>query len=71
MKSHSEFEKDPHFQEAREHMKAARQALHKSFEDLFPPGFIEERRKARREILKAMRSMLDAAISHTEDPTKK
>ena len=48
--------------EAREHMKAARASLRETFEDLLPKGFVEHRRAARREVLLAMRSLLDAAI---------
>ena len=48
--------------EAREHMKAARTSLRETFEDLLPKGFVEHRRAARRELLLAMRSLLDAAI---------
>ena len=49
-------------QEARGHMKAARASVLETFEDLLPKGFVEHRRAARREILLAMRSLLDAAI---------
>lgn len=48
--------------EAREHMKAARASIRETFEDLLPKGFVEHRRAARRELLLAMRSLLDAAI---------
>ena len=48
--------------EAREHMKAARASIRETFEDLLPRGFVEHRRAARRELLLAMRSLLDAAI---------
>ncbi|MGO9412971.1 MAG: hypothetical protein ACLQCB_19760 [Spirochaetia bacterium] len=50
------------FHEAREHMKAARASVRNTFEDLLPPGFVEHRRAARRELLLALRSLLDAAI---------
>jgi hypothetical protein len=36
------------------------------WEELIPRGFIEHRRAARREMLLAMRSLLDAAIEHVE-----
>jgi len=48
--------------EAGEHMKAARESLRETFEDLLPKGFVEHRRAARRELLLAIRSLLDAAI---------
>jgi hypothetical protein len=38
----------------------------KSIQELIPPGFIEHRRAARKEMLLAMRSLLDAAIERTE-----
>jgi hypothetical protein len=63
-------EKDPRMVEAREHMKAARQAMRQSFEAMMPPGYLEKRRTVRKEILLAMRSMVDAAIAHIEKPTE-
>ena len=53
--------------EALEHMKAARQEMKKSMEAILPPGFLEHRRAARKEALLAFRSMIDAAIKHTEE----
>jgi hypothetical protein len=52
--------------EAREHVKAARNSMRMGWEELIPRGFIEHRRAARREMLLAMRSLLDAAIEHVE-----
>ena len=48
---------------------AARASMRKSFQELIPPGFIEHRRAARKEMLLAMRSLLDAAIERTEKKT--
>jgi hypothetical protein len=45
--------------EAREHVKAC-------WEELIPRGFIEHRRAARKEMLLAVRSLLDAAIERSE-----
>jgi hypothetical protein len=42
--------------------------MRKSVETLFPPGFLEHRRAARREMLLAARSLLDAALRRTEPP---
>ena len=70
MGKESEHEKDPHFEEVRRHMKAARAAMRESYESMLPPGFIESRRKARKEFLLAMRSMLDAAIEHVDKAVK-
>jgi len=66
----TEHEKNPHFEEAREHMKAARAAMRESYESMLPPGFLESRRKARKEFLLAMRSMLDAAIERVDKAVK-
>lgn len=52
--------------EAREHMKAAREAMRDSVRALFPPEFIEQRRAARREMLLAARSMIDHALERME-----
>jgi hypothetical protein len=40
--------------------------MHKSFEALFPPEFITHRRAARKEMLMAARSVIDAAIDRLE-----
>jgi hypothetical protein len=48
--------------EAIEHMRTARAEMRKSIEALFPPGFITRRRAARKEMLLAFRSIVDAAI---------
>ena len=53
-------------EEARKHMRAARDEMRQTVEALFPPGFIEHRRAARKEMLKAARSLLDSAIQHLE-----
>jgi len=50
------------FQEARQHMKAARASVLTTFEGLLPKGFVEHQRAARKEVLLALRSLLDAAI---------
>jgi len=54
-------------EEARQHFKAAREEMRKSMELLLPEGFFEHRRSARREMLLAWRSMLDAAIQHMDE----
>ena len=59
-------ESNPRMKEAREHAKAARASMRKSFEDLIPDGFIEHRKAARKEMLLAMRSLLDAAIERID-----
>ncbi len=63
-------EKNPHYEEAHEHMNAARASMRKSIESLMPQGFVEHRRKARKEFLLAMRSMVDAAIERVDQKLK-
>ena len=70
MHKDTEHEKDPRFEEARQHMKAARAAMRESYESMLPPGFRESRRKARKEFLLAMRSMLDVAIERVDKAVK-
>jgi hypothetical protein len=52
--------------EAREHVKAARDSMRMSWQELVPRGFIEHNRAARKEMLLAMRSLVDAAIDRVE-----
>ena len=54
-------------QEAREHMKAARDEMRRGIETLFPEGFIKHRKAAHREMLMAWRSMIDAALERMEE----
>lgn len=59
-------EAGPRLKEARAHVKAAHESFRMSLQDWIPKGFIEHRRAARKEMLLAMRSLLDAAIERTE-----
>jgi hypothetical protein len=52
--------------EAIEHIRTARAEMRKSIEALFPPGFIARRRAARKEMLLAFRSIVDAAIDRID-----
>jgi hypothetical protein len=45
-----------------EHLEAARAEMRASVEALLPPGFVERRRAARRHMLLAARSLIDAAL---------
>ncbi len=54
-------------EETREHYRKAREEMRKSIETLLPPGFIEHRRNARKEMLLAWRSMIDSAIERMEE----
>jgi hypothetical protein len=65
-KTQSASDTNPRIKEAREHARAARASMKKSLEELIPRGFIEHRRAARKEMLLAMRSLLDAAIERME-----
>ncbi len=61
------FARDPHVEEAKNHMRAARYSMRKSIESLLPQGYVEHSRAARKEFLLAMRSLVDAAINRIED----
>ncbi len=54
-------------EEAREHVRAARDELRDSIRALLPPEFIEHRRKARKEMLLAWRSFIDAALERIDE----
>jgi hypothetical protein len=54
-------------EEARQHFRAAREEVRKGLETFLPEGFFEHRRNARREMLLAWRSMLDAAIQRMDE----
>ncbi len=70
-KAHHEEGATSRLGEAREHVAAARASMRRSIEELIPRGFIEHRRAARKEMLLAMRSLLDAAIERSEKTEKK
>lgn len=54
-------------EDAREHFRAAREEMRNGIKTLFPEGFFEHRKSARREVLMAWRSMLDAAIERMDE----
>ncbi|HEY6867232.1 MAG TPA: hypothetical protein VI792_08245 [Candidatus Eisenbacteria bacterium] len=56
--------------EAFDHAKAAFEELKKGVEGLFPPGLADHRRAARKEILLAMRTVIDAALNRVEKTPK-
>jgi hypothetical protein len=58
--------KNPKVEEAREHMHTAHENMHKVAEAWIPEGVRENQRAARKEFLLGLRSLLDAAIEHTE-----
>jgi predicted phage gp36 major capsid-like protein len=57
--------------ETRQHFRAAREELHKSLEGILPPEFMEHRLKARKEMLLAWRSMIDASLKRMDESKKK
>ncbi len=59
-------EMNPDLEEARQHFKAAREAMRKTWEAMLPPGLLEQRRAARKEFLLGLRKLLDIAIEHTD-----
>jgi hypothetical protein len=58
-------------EETRQHFRTAREEFHKSIEGILPLEFAEHRRKARKEMLLAWRSMIDATLERMEEPKKK
>jgi hypothetical protein len=69
-RTHKQFEgKLP--EETRQHIHAAREEFRKSIQGMLPPGFIEHRRNARKEMLLAWRSMIDATLERIEESKKK
>jgi len=56
--------------EAREHMRAAREEFRESIRAFLPPEFVSHRRKARKEMLLAWRSLIDSALQRIEDRDK-
>lgn len=49
-------------EEVRQHVRAAREEFRESIRALLPPEFVEHRRKARKEMLLAWRSVIDRAL---------
>ena len=62
--------KNSKIDEAREHMHAAHENMHKVAEAWIPVEVRENQHAARREFLMGLRSLLDAAIEHTEKKVK-
>ena len=57
-------------EEVRQHVKAAREELRESFQAFLPPEFIVHRRKARKEMLLAWRSVIDTALERMDEKDK-
>jgi len=58
-------------EEVRQHARAAREELRESVKAFLPPEFFEHRKKARKEMLLAWRSMIDAALERMEEKEEK
>jgi hypothetical protein len=54
-------------EEVRQHFREAREELRESMKSFLPPGFIEHRRRARKEMLLAWRSLIDSAIERMDE----
>jgi hypothetical protein len=53
--------------ETREHYQKAREEMREAIKGFLPEGFLEHRRAAHKEMMLAMRSLLDAAIEKMEE----
>jgi hypothetical protein len=53
--------------ETRAHYRKAREEMREAIDNLLPEGFVEHRRAARREMLMAWRSLIDAAIRRMDE----
>ena len=69
-KSHHEAFRENIPEDVREHMRAARAEFRKSMESILPPGLLEHRRAAGKEVLLAFRGLLDHAIEKIDERTK-
>lgn len=54
-------------EDVRQHARAARQEFRESLKSFLPPEFWEHSQKARKEMLLAWRSMIDAALERMEN----
>ena len=54
-------------EEVRQHFREAREELRESMKSFLPPGFIEHRRRARKEMLLDWRSLIDSAIERMDE----
>ncbi len=53
-------------EDVRQHLRAAREEMREGIIAFLPPEFIEHRRKARKEMLLAWRSVIDSALERIE-----
>jgi len=57
-------------EEVRQHVRAARDEMRESIKGFLPPGFVEHRRNARKEMLLAWRSLIDSALERIDNTEK-
>jgi hypothetical protein len=69
-RTHPVKEMDPKVEEAREHLKSARENMAKVAEAWIPVEVRENQHAARKEFLLGLRSLIDAAIDHTDKRVK-
>lgn len=58
-------------EDVRQHARAARDEMRESMKAFLPPDFWEHGKKARKEMLLAWRSMIDAALERMEEQEEK
>jgi len=58
-------------EEVRQHTRAAREEMRESIKAFLPPEFWEHGKKARKEMLLAWRSMIDAALERMDNKEEK
>ena len=58
-------------EEVRQHVRAAREEMRESIQAFLPPGFMEHRKKARKEMLLAWRSLIDSALERIDKKEQK
>jgi hypothetical protein len=58
-------------EEVRQHVRAAREEMRESIKSFLPPGFVEHRKKARKEMLLAWRSLIDSALERIDKKEEK
>ena len=64
--THGRLYKDQIPEDVRQHARAAREEMRESMKAFLPPKFWEHRRKARKEMLLAWRSLIDHALERMD-----
>ncbi len=67
MRTRRKYYQDEIPEEVRQHMQAARDEMRESIKAFLPPGFVEHRRNARKEMLLAWRSLIDSALERMDE----